>query len=120
MPAIIRAKSWNEKLTLHHFASTFLSVRPSAFIKSPYFFFVHAPVLPLPGFLVAAIMDAYITDAGILCLVAIYAIRKRAGEAGVDPAESTTAQKAAYAPVWIWNHATEQAKVLPGCAKGVG
>jgi hypothetical protein len=67
-----------------------LSARPSAFIKSPYFFFVHAPVLPLPGFLVAALMDAYTTDAGILCLVAIYATRKRAREAGVDPVESTT------------------------------
>jgi hypothetical protein len=36
-------------------------------------------------------MDAYTTDAGILCLVAIDAIRKRAREAGVDPADSTAA-----------------------------
>ena len=77
-------------------------------------------MLLLPGFLVAALVDAYTTDAGILCLAAIDAIRKRASKAGVDPADSTATQKAAYVPVWIWNHATEQARVPPGRAKGVG
>ena len=77
-------------------------------------------VLPIPGFLVAALMDAYTTDAGFLCLAAIDAIRKRAKTAGVDPASSIAAQKAAYVPIWIWNHATERAKVPPGRAKGVG
>jgi hypothetical protein len=77
-------------------------------------------VLPIPGFLVAALMDADMTDAGILCLAAIDAIRKRTREAGVDPASSTAAQKAAYLPIWIWNHATVRAKVPPGHAKGVG
>ncbi len=77
-------------------------------------------VLPLPGFLVAALMDAYTTDAGILCLAAIAAIRKRTSEAGVDPSDLPAAQKAAYVQIWIWNHATERARVPPGCAKGVG
>ena len=54
-------------------------------------------------------MEVYTTDAGILCLVAIDAIKKRAIAAGVDPADSTAPQKAAYAPVWIWTHVTEQA-----------
>jgi hypothetical protein len=76
-------------------------------------------VLPIPGFLVAALMDAYTTtDAGFLCLAAIDAIKKRARVAGVDPASSTAAQKAAFVPIWIWNHATERAKVPPGRAKG--
>jgi hypothetical protein len=69
---------------------------------------------------VAALMDAYTTDAGILCLAAIAAIRKRASEAGVDPSDLPAAQKAAYVPIWIWNHATERARVPPGRAKGVG
>jgi hypothetical protein len=63
-------------------------------------------------------MDAYSTDAGILCLAAIDAIKKRAIEAGVDPVDSTAAMKAAYVPIWIWNHATERARVPPGRAKG--
>jgi hypothetical protein len=37
-------------------------------------------VLPLPGFLVVALMDAYTTDAGILCLTAIDATRKSASD----------------------------------------
>jgi hypothetical protein len=77
-------------------------------------------VLPLLGFLVAALMDNYSTDAGIVCLAAIAAIRKRASEAGVDPSDLPAAQKAAYVPIWIWNHATERARVPPGHAKGVG
>jgi hypothetical protein len=78
-------------------------------------------VLQLPGFLVAALMlGTYMTDAGILCLAAIEAIRKRGIEAGVDPADSTAAQKAACVPIWIGNHATERARVPPGSAKGVG
>ena len=76
--------------------------------------------LPLPGFLVTALMDAYTTDAGILRLAAIEAIRKRAIEAGVDPADSTAAQTAAYIPIWIRNHAIERARVPPGRVKGVG
>ena len=77
-------------------------------------------VLPLPGFLVSALMDAYTTDAGLLCLAAIDAIKTRATDAGVDPVASTVALKAAYVPIWLWNHATERAKVPPGRAKGVG
>ncbi|KAI2493248.1 hypothetical protein MHU86_21285 [Fragilaria crotonensis] len=45
-------------------------------------------VIPLPGFLVAALMRAYTSDAGELCLKAIDAIRKRARAAGHDPVES--------------------------------
>jgi hypothetical protein len=66
-------------------------------------------ILPLPGFLVAALMEAYTTDADILCLVAIDAIKKREMAAGADPADSTVAQKTAYVPLWIWNFATKQA-----------
>ncbi len=77
-------------------------------------------VLPLPGFLVSALMDAYSTDAGILCLAAIDTIKKQAIEASVDPVDSTAARKAVYVPIWIWNHATERARVPPGRAKGVG
>ena len=41
--------------------------------------------------------------------------------AGVDPADATAARnEALYAPIWIWNHATERAKVPPGRGKGVG
>ncbi len=65
-------------------------------------------------------MEAYTTDAGILRLVAIDAIKKRAIAAGVGQADSTDAQKAAYVPVWIWNHVTERLKALPGRSKGVG
>lgn len=56
-------------------------------------------VLPLPGFLVAGLMEAYTSDAGLLCLTAIDAIRKRARAAGEDPAHSQTAHKAAYVPI---------------------
>jgi hypothetical protein len=65
-------------------------------------------------------MEVYTTDAGILCLVAIDAIKKRAIAAGVDPADSTVPQKAASAPVWIWIHVTGRAKAGPGRTKGVG
>ncbi len=65
-------------------------------------------------------MEAYTTAAGILCLVAINAMKKRAIAAGVDPADSSVAQKTAYVPVWIWNHATKRAKALPGRTKTVG
>ena len=64
-------------------------------------------VLPLPGFLVAALMKAFTTDAGELCLKAIDAIRKRARADGHDPVESPATQKAAYVPIWIWNHAIQ-------------
>jgi hypothetical protein len=53
-------------------------------------------VLPLPGFLVAALMRAYTSDAGELCLKAIDAIRERTRAAGHDPVESQGAKKAAY------------------------
>ena len=65
-------------------------------------------------------MDAYTTDAGILRIAAIEAIRKRAIEAGVGPADSTAAQKAAFIPISIRNHAIEWARVPPGRVKGVG
>ena len=74
-------------------------------------------MLLLPGFLVASLMDASTTDAGILCLAAIDAIRRRAIEGGVDPSDSPAAQKAAYVPIWVLNHATERARVPPGRAK---
>jgi hypothetical protein len=50
-------------------------------------------ILLLSGFLVAALMEAYKLDANILCFVAM---RKRARKAGVDPAQSIAAPKAAY------------------------
>ena len=77
-------------------------------------------VLPLPGFLVAALMRAYTSDAGDLCLRAIDAIRNRATEDGQDPVASPAALKAAYVPIWLWNHATQRAAVPQGQAKGIG
>lgn len=77
-------------------------------------------VLPLPGFLVAALMRAYTSDAGDLCLRAIDAIRNRATEDGQDPVVSPAALKAAYVPIWLWNHATQRAAVPQGQAKGIG
>ena len=77
-------------------------------------------VLPLPGFLVAALMEAYTSDAGVLCLTALDAIRKRGRADGQDPVESPVARKAAYVPIWTWNHATQRAAVSQGGAKGVG
>ncbi len=78
-------------------------------------------VLPLPGFLVATLMRAYTSDAGDLCLSAIDAIRKRATEEdGQDPVGSPAALKAAYVPIWLWNHATQRAAVPQGQAKGIG
>ena len=74
----------------------------------------------LPGFPVAALTDAHTSDAGILCLVAIDAIRNRLRQAGLDSAQSFAAQKAAHVPIWIWNHATERATVPFGRSKGVG
>ncbi len=77
-------------------------------------------VLPLPGFLVAPLMRAYMSDAGELCLKAIDAIRQRTRAAGHDPVKSPGAKKAAYVLIWIWNHATQRATVFQGGAKGVG
>jgi hypothetical protein len=78
-------------------------------------------VLPLPGFLVAALMEASASDgAGVLCLTAIDAIGKRVRADGQDPVESPAAQKSAYVPIWIRNHATQRAAVSQGSAKGVG
>lgn len=45
-------------------------------------------VLPVPGYLVAALMGAYTADAGKLCIAAIQAIKARAEQAGKDPATS--------------------------------
>ena len=53
-------------------------------------------VLPLPGFLVAVITDAFTTDAGILYLAAIDAIRERAIKAGVDPSDFPFANFATF------------------------
>ena len=76
-------------------------------------------VLPLPGFLVAALMRSYTSDAGELCLKAIDAIRDRAKSAGQNPVDSPLAKRAAYVPIWLWNHATQRATVFQGGAKGV-
>lgn len=52
-------------------------------------------ILPVPGFIFAAIMEAYSTDASRLCLAAIAAIKTRARQAGEDPKQSQTARRAA-------------------------
>ena len=64
-------------------------------------------------------MERYTSNAGYLCLTAIKAIKDRAIEAGEDPITSLSAKRAAYVPVWLWNHATERAKVQQGQASGV-
>ena len=50
-------------------------------------------------------MDAY-SDAKVMCIHAIRAIRKRALEDGEDPEESEHAKLEAYVPSWLWNVAT--------------
>jgi hypothetical protein len=66
-------------------------------------------MIPLPGFLVAALMQVYTTDPSKLCIAAISAINARATTAGVDPELSTLAQGAAYvAASWLWNLATKK------------
>ena len=55
-------------------------------------------VLPVPGFLFAAMMDAYSSSASTLCLIAVKAIRDRAIEAGQDPDITRLAQVWAYVP----------------------
>lgn len=72
-------------------------------------------LLPLPGFLVAALMEAYSTDATTLCLTAIAAINARAGQAGEDPSSSLLASRASYVAAWLWNLATKRTR-----AQGLG
>ncbi|KAI2497613.1 hypothetical protein MHU86_16862 [Fragilaria crotonensis] len=72
-------------------------------------------VLPLPGFLVVALMDAYTIDATTLCLAAIAAINARAEPAGEDPSSSLLANRASYVAAWLWNLATKRTR-----AQGLG
>jgi hypothetical protein len=60
-------------------------------------------LLPIPAFLVAALMRTYASDAATLCLAAINAIKDRAEKAGEDPALSQNAKRAAYVAAWLWN-----------------
>ena len=74
-------------------------------------------VLPIPAFLVAALMRTYSSDAATLCLAAINAIKERASKAGEDPIRSENASQAAYVATWFWNVArqrdrTEQLKCV--------
>jgi hypothetical protein len=67
-------------------------------------------MLPLPGFMMAALMKAYTTDPSRLCLAAIAAINARAARAGADPGSSTLAKGASYVAAWLWNMATNKAR----------
>ncbi|KAI2499963.1 hypothetical protein MHU86_14537 [Fragilaria crotonensis] len=67
-------------------------------------------MLPRPGFLVAALMQAYTMEPSKLCLAAISAINARAVKASVDPASSALAKGAAYVAAWLWNIATNKAR----------
>ena len=69
-------------------------------------------LLPLPGFLVAALMDVYTTDAITLCLAAINTC---AGKAGKDPSSSMLADRASYVAAWLWNISTKSTR-----AQGLG
>ena len=60
-------------------------------------------LLPIPAFLVAALMRTYSSDAATLCLAAINAIKERASKAGEDPLRSQNASSAAYVATWLWN-----------------
>ena len=60
-------------------------------------------MLPIPAFLVAALMRTYASDAATLCLAAIEAIKERAIRAGEDPILSQNASRASYVAVWLWN-----------------
>ena len=53
-------------------------------------------MLPIPAFMVAALIMTYTSDAAILCLAAIDAIKERATKAGEDPLLSQNARRAAY------------------------
>ena len=60
-------------------------------------------VLPIPAFLVAALMRTYSSNAATLCLAEIQAIKERASRAGDDPIRSEIASQAAYVATWLWN-----------------
>ena len=74
--------------------------------------------LPIPAFLVAALMKAYSTDAATLCLAAIDAIKARADEAGEDPLKSQRAQQASYVVCWLWNVTKNRTARLHGVSIG--
>jgi hypothetical protein len=51
-------------------------------------------VLPIPAFLVAALLRTYSSDAATLCPAVISAIKERASKAGEDPMRSQNASRA--------------------------
>jgi hypothetical protein len=65
-------------------------------------------VLPIPAFLVVALMKAYCIDAPSLCIAAIEAIKERAIQAGEEPLKSEKAKIASYMAVWLWNAARDR------------
>jgi hypothetical protein len=65
-------------------------------------------VLPIPAFLVVALMKAYCMDAPSLCIAAIEAIKERAIRAGEEPIRSEKAKIASYVAVWLWNAARDR------------
>lgn len=68
-------------------------------------------MLPIPVFMVVALMKAYTSDAANLCLAAIEVIKERAVKVGDDPITSLRSRNATYVVVWLWNVArnkTEQ------------
>ena len=65
-------------------------------------------MLPIPAFLVVALMKAYCTDAPTMCLKSIEAIKERAIVAGEDPLQSENAKLASYVSVWLWNVARDR------------
>lgn len=78
----------NARTTVVLWRKQVLLVQMSVVVKIPNL------VLPLPGFLVAALMDAYVIDATTLCLAAIAAINAHAEQADVDPSSSLLANRA--------------------------
>ena len=65
-------------------------------------------ILPVPAFIVMALMKAYSSDAATLCIAAIEVIKARAIEAGEDPLHSQKAKNAAYVVCWLWNVARDR------------
>ena len=65
-------------------------------------------MLPIPAFIVAALMRTYASDAATLFLATINAIKERATRAGEDPFLSKNADRASYVAAWLWNVARRE------------
>lgn len=75
-------------------------------------------ILSIPAFLVVALMKACSSDAAILCIKAIEAIKERATQSGEDPMQSQKARHTAYVAVWLWNVVRDRSERTHGVRIG--